>query len=102
MDIKYKNSTNSLTVFVSGELDEYSSSNAKNILDHLFDTVGHNKSIVFDLSELTFMDSTGIGLLIGRYKKLSKFSVPIYLHGASPSIEKVLHLSGLYQIMPKI
>ena len=102
MEIKYKNSINDFTVYVSGELDEYSSSNAKRLLDKLFENVGNTKKIIFDLSKLSFMDSTGIGLLIGRYKKLSKMSIPIFLRGAKPSIEKVLELSGLYNIMPKI
>jgi len=102
MDIKYKNSDKSIIVYVSGELDEYSSSTAKTLLDNLFDGIGNSKNVVFDLSNLTFMDSTGIGLLIGRYKKLSKIRVPTFIRGANPSIEKVLDLSGLYQIMPKI
>jgi anti-anti-sigma factor len=47
------------------------------------------------------MDSTGIGLLIGRYKKLKKFNLPCYITGASLSAEKVLEISGLYGIMPR-
>ena len=47
------------------------------------------------------MDSTGIGLLIGRYKKLKQFNVTSYITGASVSTEKVLELAGLYNIMPK-
>ena len=47
------------------------------------------------------MDSTGIGLLIGRYKKLKEFNIPSYISGASVSTEKVIQLAGLYKIMPK-
>ena len=57
--------------------------------------------IYLDLSGLTFMDSTGIGMLIGRYKKLKNFGIPVYLAGANNGIEKVIELSGLYGIMPK-
>ena len=84
MDIKYKNSDKSLIVYVSGELDEYSSSKAKIMLDNLFEGISSSQNVVFDLSNLTFMDSTGIGLLIGRYKKLSKIRVPTYIYGANP------------------
>jgi stage II sporulation protein AA (anti-sigma F factor antagonist) len=52
-----------------GELDECSAPYTRNIMDELVDTNCCNKVIV-DLSELEFMDSTGIGVLIGRYKKL--------------------------------
>ena len=47
------------------------------------------------------MDSTGIGLLIGRYKKLKQFNIPTYIAGASVATEKVIELAGLYKIMPK-
>ena len=47
------------------------------------------------------MDSTGIGLLIGRYKKLAQFKIPLYIEDASIASEKVLTLAGLYSIIPK-
>lgn len=101
MEIKYKKTNNALTVYVYGELDEYSASNAKIILDKLLMDNINSKKVVFDLSGLSFMDSTGIGLLIGRYKKLRQFSVPSYISGASVAAEKVIELAGLYKIMPK-
>ncbi len=101
MEIKYKKSGAGLTVYVYGELDECSASNAKAILDKVItDNFGVSR-VVFDLSGLTFMDSTGIGLLIGRYKKLKQFNVPSYITGARTSTEKVIELAGLYAIMPK-
>ena len=101
MEIKYKKNNSLLTVYVYGELDECSASNAKNILDKLLLDNLNVKSVVFDLSGLSFMDSTGIGLLIGRYKKLKQFNVKSYITGASVSTEKVIELAGLYNIMPK-
>ena len=47
------------------------------------------------------MDSMGIGLLIGRYKKLKQFNIPSYISGASVGAEMVIELAGLYKIMPK-
>ena len=101
MDVKYKKLGDYLTIYVCGELDEYSASNAKNILDKLLYDNLNTKEVVFNLSGLSFMDSTGIGLLIGRYKKLKQFSKPTYISGASMAIEKVIELAGLYSIMPK-
>lgn len=101
MNIKYRKTRDSFTVYVDGELDEFSASKAKDILDKLLlDNINSNK-VIFDLSGLSFMDSTGIGLLIGRYKKLKQFNVPSYITGASVATEKVLQLAGLYNIMPK-
>ena len=48
------------------------------------------------------MDSTGIGVLLGRYKMLKKIGVPIYIQNPSVSINKILQISGIYEIMPKI
>ena len=101
MDIKFLKKNNGLTIFVSGELDESTASNAKNILDKIIMDNPNSSYALFDLSGLSFMDSTGIGLLIGRYKKLKAFNVPAYITGASLAAEKVIEVSGLYKIMPK-
>lgn len=101
MEIKFKKSGTTLVVYVYGELDEYSAKDAKEVLDKLInDNIGVSK-VVFDLSGLTFMDSTGIGLLIGRYKKLKQFNVPAYITGATVATEKIIEIAGLYGIMPK-
>lgn len=101
MDIKYRKSDNNLTLYIYGDLDEYSASKAREIIDKvIIDNINTSK-VIFDLSGLSFMDSTGIGLLIGRYKKLKQFNLPSYITGASMNTEKVLALAGLYNIMPK-
>lgn len=101
MEIKYKKNNLSLTLYIYGELDECSASNAKEILDKILLDNLNASNVVFDLSGLSFMDSTGIGLLIGRYKKLKQFNIPTYISGASINTEKVIELAGLYRIMPK-
>ena len=101
MDVKYKISCGILTIYFSGELDEHTSSNARIILDRLFLDNSNVKRVIYDLSGITFMDSTGIGLLIGRYKKLKQFNIPSYISGASVNTEKIIEIAGLYDIMPK-
>lgn len=101
MDIKYKNTGGNMTVYLNGELDEFSAGQSKNILDRLIDDNLNLKRFVFNLSGLSFMDSTGIGMLIGRYKKLKRFGIPVFLSGASVAVEKIIEISGLYGIMPK-
>ena len=101
MEIKYKNSLDALTIYLYGEIDECSCSNVKSAIDKLFLNNCDTKRVVFDLSGVSFIDSTGIGLLIGRYKVIKDFNIPTYITGASVATEKVLQLSGLYHIMPK-
>ena len=101
MDISYKTDGAGICAELYGELDECSASNVKIILDKMIFEHGDVKKFIFDLSGLSFMDSTGIGLLIGRYKKLKNLGVQSYISGASATIEKVIELAGLYKIMPK-
>jgi len=101
MQIKYKKKGEELTIYLYGELDEYSAQKAKTLLETLINENLNSSIIIFDLSGLSFMDSTGIGLLIGRYKKLKQFNIPCFISGASVNIERVIELAGLYGIMPK-
>ena len=101
MEIKTKLYNKTLYVLLSGELDEHVAGRIRKNLDTLFDNEKGFNQVVMDLSELEFMDSTGIGLLIGRYKKLKQFNVPSYISGANVATEKVIALAGLYSIMPK-
>ena len=101
MEIKYKKENSILTIYIYGELDECSAHSAKDMLDNLILDNLNSICVIFDLSGLSFMDSTGIGLLIGRYKKLKQFNIPSYIAGASISAERVIELAGLYNIMPK-
>ena len=47
------------------------------------------------------MDSTGIGVLIGRYKRLKPRGIPIYIQSPTPIVDRILGLSGMYEIMIK-
>ena len=48
------------------------------------------------------MDSTGIGVLIGRYKRLKNRNVSIYVKNPTPTVDKIFKMSGLYEIMPRV
>lgn len=90
-----------LYVGLSGELDEGSATLVRSELDEAI-SIGEIRKVVIEMSELKFMDSTGIGVLLGRYKKLSAVGVPIFIANPSKTIDKILTLSGVYGIMPKI
>ena len=67
MQIKSRVVNKTLYILLSGELDEYTAQSVRKNLDILLETQKGFIQIVMDLSELTFMDSTGVGVLIGRY-----------------------------------
>ncbi len=99
VDAKVFNDT--LYLSIVGELDENSANYARANLDNQLD-INYYRQIIIDLSRLDFMDSTGIGVLIGRYKKMQQRGVPIYISNPSKQADKIFRMSALYDIMPKI
>ena len=92
---------NVLKIKLIGELDEYTANRTRDRLDSLF-LKNNYTTVIIDMSELTFMDSTGIGVLIGRYKKIKCDNKQIFISNPNKQIEKIFKMSGLYEIMPKI
>ena len=89
-----------LHINLSGEMDECSSQDARNKCDKLIEDNLSAKKIVIYLSDVAFMDSTGIGFLIGRYKKAAKLSTPLYISNPNFAADKILNLSGIYSLIP--
>lgn len=56
-------------------------------------------NIVFDLAEVSFVDSSGLGVILGRYKKVAALGGRVFITGAGPQVKKVLDLSGLLTLM---
>ena len=102
MEIKYAQSKGKLYIYLNGELDEYTAGRAKSEIENAIASSGNIKCVVFNFANTSFMDSTGIGVLLGRCKTLKKVGIPIYIQNPSVSINKILQISGLYEIMPKI
>lgn len=57
------------------------------------------KNIVFDFEDTTFMDSSGIGIIIGRYRRISCFGGKVYAIHADERIRKILRTSGMSSII---
>ena len=90
-----------LTARIKGELDHHSAAQARAQLDALL-TDERIRELRIDLRGLTFMDSTGIGVLISKYKQLKGADSRLYVRKPSKSIDKIFNMAGLYSIMPKI
>ncbi|MCI9406850.1 MAG: STAS domain-containing protein [Clostridia bacterium] len=90
-----------LYINLSGEMDEYTAQEARAKCDRLIEENANAKKVVINLSEVAFMDSTGIGFLIGRYKKASRLAVPLYIENPNFAADKILNLSGIYSLIPK-
>ena len=69
MNILYASKNRTLIVKIMGEIDHCSSKEIKTKTDKEYKRL-NNKNILFDLSNVTFMDSSGIGVIMGRYKNV--------------------------------
>ena len=62
---------------------------------------GNVKHIIFDFSDVDFMDSSGIGLIMGRHKKVMFLGGKTAVTGVGKNIDRIFRMSGLYQIVEK-
>ena len=90
-----------LTAYLEGDIDLHSARKIRSEIDLAVEKYMPSM-LVLDFFDVTFMDSSGIGLVMGRYKLLKKIGIPVYIQSPSVSINKILQISGIYEIMPKI
>ena len=103
MEIKYLNKDDGIYAELYGELDEYSAEYVRISLDDQLKTNNRNKTkLILDFSNVSFMDSTGIGLLLGRYNKFSKNNINMYIKNPTSYVNRIFEMSGIYQIIPKV
>ncbi len=97
MTIELSGEQKLLTVRLDGELDHCRAGNIKKAVeDELLKTGAVN--IAFDFSGITFMDSSGIGLVLGRYKTVKALGGRIVLFGMRPGVERIMRMSGIDKI----
>ena len=96
--LQYKPLGECVTVVVAGELDHYAAPQIRRMLDELIrdQTV---TDMVLDLENLTFMDSSGIGVLLGRLRILQARGGSLSVKNMQPSVEKLFRLSGLQRVI---
>lgn len=101
MKIDYKKQGDKLNISLKGELDHHVATFVKEGLDGVIEE-NFAKEVIFDFSQVTFMDSTGIGVLLGRYKVLKGKGADVFITNPNPTIDRLLKLSGIYSVIIKI
>ncbi|MCX7843684.1 MAG: anti-sigma F factor antagonist [Clostridia bacterium] len=99
LQIKFTSKGNTLIAGVVGELDHHSADYIRQKLDAEL-VKASNKNIIFDLSKMSFMDSSGIGIIMGRYKNIQKLGGKASLVGLSDQSRRIFEMSGLLKIVP--
>ena len=86
-----------LTVFLLGELDHHAARDARDRIDAELER-GKYRTLTLDFSSLSFMDSSGIGLIMGRYRLMKAMGGAMQVAGASERMDKVMRLAGLEKL----
>lgn len=98
MKESYTLTKSALIVRLEGELDQHNAVSLRRNLDEKISKGCDN--LIFDLSALEFMDSSGIGVIIGRYKNVKALGGRAYIAAARPQVEKIIRLSAIDKIIP--
>ena len=96
-DYIYMVSRRNLIISLNAELDHHLADEMREVIDEIIDERGVNR-VIIDFSKVGFMDSAGIGLIMGRYKKI-RDNGDISVVGANESIKRILLISGLHKMV---
>lgn len=86
-----------VTARLDGELDHHTAAQIRSEIDSAIEKA-RPTLVIIDFRELTFMDSSGIGLVMGRYKKAREVGAELHITNTSPQIYKVMRLSGIERL----
>lgn len=97
MSVEIKVNGEVVTALLSGELDHHTAREMRTAIDSAVD-LNMPTLLILDFSGISFMDSSGIGLVMGRFRNLSRSGAQLHITGASPQIYKVMKLAGLERL----
>lgn len=86
-----------VTAYLSGELDHHTAREMREAIDNAVE-LNMPSLLVMDFSGISFMDSSGIGLVMGRYRNLAKTGAQLHISGASSQINKMMKLAGIEKL----
>ena len=89
-----------LIIHMPKELDHHNCRNLRYETDLLM-AENYISKLIFDFSRTTFMDSSGIGILLNRYKQIKASGGTVSFYGASSQIRRILKLGGMLTLMPQ-
>ncbi|SES64524.1 anti-sigma F factor antagonist [[Clostridium] polysaccharolyticum] len=96
----YRVKEHCLIVELKSDLDHHVSIQVKEHSDRIIQTE-NIRHVIFDFSNTSFMDSSGIGVIMGRYKQVKFTGGSLAVTGITPPVDRILKISGLYKIIQK-
>ena len=98
MKVRLERLGSTLVVKLDGELDQSCAKDIREQIDREINIHGAYNLIV-DFDKVSFMDSSGIGMLIGRYKLIQALGGKMLIIRTSPQVDKIIELSGLKSLI---
>lgn len=100
MNVRLEYASGTLIAKISGEIDHHTSEQLRETLDNEL-TNRSIKNLILDFDRVTFMDSSGIGMIVGRYKKVNALGGKMMIIRQSSRVDKILELSGIKNLLHK-
>ena len=101
METRYYKMDKLLIFKISEEIDECSVKEIRRKTDYEIERF-MPREVIFDFNRVTFMDSAGIGMVIGRYKIANMLGGKVLLANLTDSVKKIFAMSGVLKIIPEI
>ena len=98
MNVRVVSKENMLCAYLNGEIDHHTARDIRQAIDTTVEK-SHPRHLVLDFSGVQFLDSSGIGLVMGRYKLMQAMGGDVTVCGLSPKLEKIVTLSGLSKLI---
>ena len=99
MESKFYEEDKLLVFKITEEIDDFSVQKIRRRADYEIERY-MPKKVVFDFNSVTFMDSAGIGLIIGRYKFAKMLGGTVELANLTNSIKRIFEMSGILRLIP--
>lgn len=99
MNVEYKEGSKELYFKINEEIDHHEAEKIRRKADDEIIKYMPRK-IVFDFNNVTFMDSAGIGMILGRYKMINMLGGSLEMVNVSSKLRKIFELSGILKICP--
>ncbi len=98
MEIRLIGDKHTLLVGVASELDHHAAAKVREVVDRKIKST-NAVNIIFDFSKVSFMDSAGIGVIMGRYKISKMLGGRVIICGAKKQIRRIMEMSGIDKLV---
>ena len=100
MEVKFSKQGTTLIICIIGELDHHSAEYIRHKIDSeiLKATI---KNAIFDFSKLSFIDSSGLGVIMGRYKNVQQLNGKVAVVNINAQTKRIIEMSGILKLIPE-